>query len=363
MDQMQNAALKMIETVSAPKTENRHAASSEPASDSTFRKLMDERTEQANVQETPEESEGKTAPAGVTEQPETDELDAAYLQELAAMQMFCANPVQTAVTQQQQAQQQAPVLEEGAVLKASGQPAAVDTAAKSAPSAEQAVAEEPEGAALMSKPVAKTESAPNTQGQENGPMNQPREERASVAAKQSGAGQISTEDGAAAEPTAENTVFGQVESAPVKVSETTVPTEPTQTESVEAQIAEKLTKAVTQDESKVEVQLQPEHLGKITIELTKKEDGSLHIVLHAENSQTKSLLERDISGLQTLLNRTTQQEVRVEVQRQQENQQSDFQDGRQQQQHNQERRHQRQSGEDFLNQLRLGLIPLGEAVS
>lgn len=162
---------------------------------------------------------------------------------------------------------------------------------------------------------------------------------------------------------AEKPVFEAVETAPVKVSETAAPVETTQTEPVEDQIANKLTETLSFGETRVELQLTPENLGKVTIELTQKEDGSLHIALRAENSQTRSLLERDMSGLQSLLSRTTQQEVQVDVSQPQEQQQQQNYDGHQQQQHQQqEQRENRQRSETFLNQLRLGLlIPEAEA--
>ena len=91
----------------------------------------------------------------------------------------------------------------------------------------------------------------------------------------------------------------------------------------------------------------------------------LHVALRAENSQTQTLLEKDATGLQALLMRNTQQEVQVEVSPQQESQRQDFEDGRQhgqQQDPQQQKQEQKRNGLDFLQQLRLGLIPLdGEA--
>ncbi|MBR2481960.1 MAG: flagellar hook-length control protein FliK, partial [Oscillospiraceae bacterium] len=135
-------------------------------------------------------------------------------------------------------------------------------------------------------------------------------------------------------------------------------------ESVKAQIGDKLTETLANGETRVELQLTPDHLGKITIELTKSGDGALHVTLFAENSQTRLMLERDMGGLQSLLHQNVREDVQVEVSHQSEAQQQESYDGHQQQnQREQEQKHQRQQGEDFLNQLRLGLIPQEEAAS
>ena len=131
---------------------------------------------------------------------------------------------------------------------------------------------------------------------------------------------------------------------------------------VEEQIAPKLTEALQKGETRVEVTLTPENLGKVTVEVTLREDGTLHVALHAESSQTRGLLERSADNLMAMLGRDARQEVQVEVPRQQESQQQNFYDdgrqGRGQQEHGQqERRQEQRSGEDFLHQLRLGLVP------
>ena len=121
----------------------------------------------------------------------------------------------------------------------------------------------------------------------------------------------------------------------------------------------------------VRIQLNPEHLGSVTVEITHSAEGIIHVALNAHSSETRSLLERHAGELQNLVASRTQQEVevnvarqevQVEVPRQQESQQGQnqnydghnghAQDGR-------ERRRQQQeqdSGQDFIQQLRLGLI-------
>ena len=156
-------------------------------------------------------------------------------------------------------------------------------------------------------------------------------------------------------------VFQEVREIPVKVGEAPVAEETLETP-VEDQISPRLAEALKSGDTRVEIQLNPENLGKVTVEVTLREDGTLHIALHAENSQTRGLLERSADNLMAMLGRDARQEVQVEVPRQQESQQQNFYDGQQGREHQgreqqQEHRQERQGGEDFLHQLRLGLVP------
>ena len=160
---------------------------------------------------------------------------------------------------------------------------------------------------------------------------------------------------------AETPLFQEVRDIPVKVGEPAAPEETYQVP-VEDQIAPKVTETLNAGDTRVEIQLAPESLGKVTVEVTLREDGTLHVALHAENSQTRGLLERSVDNLVAMLGRDARQEVQVEVPRQQESQQQNFYDGQQGREHQergqqQERRQERQGGEDFLHQLRLGLVP------
>lgn len=164
---------------------------------------------------------------------------------------------------------------------------------------------------------------------------------------------------------AEQPVFGNVREIPVKVGE--APAAEKTEEPVEVQVGNQLTEAISKGETKVEIQLTPENLGKIRVEMTLSEDGGLLIQLHAENSRTQGLLEKNLSGLEALLSRNSEQEVQVEVPRQQESQQQqNLFDQEQKQQHQrqqQQRQEQPRNSEDFLQQLRLGLIPIdGEEI-
>ena len=156
-------------------------------------------------------------------------------------------------------------------------------------------------------------------------------------------------------------VFKDVEAVPVKVAEAPKAAE---APPVEEQLGPKLSEALQNGETRVELQLTPEHLGKVKVEMTWKEDGSLVVELHAENRSTQSLLEKNASGLEALLGRESQQPVRVEVPRQEESQRQDLYEEQNRQKQHQERQEQRRdqedSSENFLQQLRLGLIPAEE---
>lgn len=157
---------------------------------------------------------------------------------------------------------------------------------------------------------------------------------------------------------AERPVFEDVREVPVKVGEAPAAEKPS--EPVEVQVGKQLETTLAKGETKVEIQLTPDSLGKIRVEVTLREDGGLLVQLHAENSRTQGILEKNLAGLESLLGRSSQQEVQVEVPRHQESQQQNLfdqqQKEQQQQQQQQQRREHPQNSEDFLQQLRLGLI-------
>jgi flagellar hook-length control protein FliK len=156
-------------------------------------------------------------------------------------------------------------------------------------------------------------------------------------------------------------VFHDVAENMVKVGETASTEESQQAEDVNQQVAQQVTEGISQGETTVEVKLSPSSLGNVTVEVTAQEDGTMHIALSAENSHTKVLLEQHTASLQALVSSQTQRPVQVEVsQRQQQEQstlQQDGQNGRSGYQQQQQKQ-QQQSSEDFLQKLRLGLVPL-----
>lgn len=164
------------------------------------------------------------------------------------------------------------------------------------------------------------------------------------------------------ETAVEAPLFKDVEATPIKVAE--APERTGESAPVERQVAEKLTNLLDSGETRVEIQLEPLELGKLTISLTRNEDGVLNILLSAESVQTRDLLERHMGSLQEALFERGQQSVQITVDRNEESQRqdgqqrNDFQDGSNDRRNEQQRRDDRPSGEDFLQQLRLGLIPI-----
>lgn len=166
------------------------------------------------------------------------------------------------------------------------------------------------------------------------------------------------------EAAVETPLFEAVEAAPIKVAE--APERPQETRNVEQQVTEKLTDLLDGGDKRVELQLEPIELGKLTIELKRSENGTLNILINAENLETRHLLEKHISNLQEALFERGQQSVQITVERGEESQRQDGQqqhndfqdDGSNRQNEQQQRRNNHTSGEDFLQQLRLGLIPI-----
>ena len=164
---------------------------------------------------------------------------------------------------------------------------------------------------------------------------------------------------------AETAVFEEVEAVPVKVGEAPRAAEDAETESIGKQIGSKLIGITSvggeAGGQSVTIDLDPANLGRLQIEVGLSKDGTLYVHVNAENGRTQNLLSRNSESLAAILGKYTQQEVRVEVPRQEESQRQDLYE--QQQEHHQHRQQeQRQKhesrSEDFLQQLRLGLIPL-----
>lgn len=159
-------------------------------------------------------------------------------------------------------------------------------------------------------------------------------------------------------------LFKDVEAAPIKVAEAPAKAEAPE---VERQVSDKLVKVLESGESRVEIQLNPEALGKVTIELTQNGDGTMNIILNAENAETRGILEKHVTTLHEALVDRGQQNVQIEVSRGEEaqnqngqQQQQELRDSDGRQQGGQQRREKEETGEDFLQQLRLGLIDMEE---
>ena len=114
-------------------------------------------------------------------------------------------------------------------------------------------------------------------------------------------------------------LFHDVKAVPVKVGD--VYQDPETEANVAKQVDTGLAQALEKGDSMVRIQLNPEHLGSVTVEITHSAEGIIHVALNAHSSETRSLLERHAGELQNLVASRTQQEVEVNVQRQQESQQ------------------------------------------
>ena len=156
-------------------------------------------------------------------------------------------------------------------------------------------------------------------------------------------------------------LFHDVKAAPVKVGEV-YDAAGTEEANVAQQVDAGIAQALEKGESMVRIQLNPENLGSVTVELTRSAEGVIRVALTAHSSETRSLLERHAGMLQGLLSSRTQQNVEVSVQRQQESQQNQNQnyDGRngsaQDGEHQRGRKQKQTDSQDFIQQLRLGLI-------
>lgn len=233
------------------------------------------------------------------------------------------------------------------------------------------VSAEPQTAEPFAQTV--TVDAPQQQTQEPAAPNQNQPVAAEQAPAQtvesqagqegSAAGQDSGNDDAQLQhgPAESKPLFRDVESTPVKVGEPTAPE--TRPANVETQVSDQIGKALESGSQRVEIQLTPANLGTVEIQLTRSADGSLEVVLRASSEKTANLLSQHAERLGALLQSSTMSTVQVAVERQEQSQQfQQQQDGQHPQQQQQQQQH-RQHGEDFLQQLRLGLITLDEQAS
>lgn len=166
----------------------------------------------------------------------------------------------------------------------------------------------------------------------------------------------------------ETPVFDQVEAIPVKVAAPEHTPEPVALETPQApeEIAHQVAQALFNGESKIELTLTPETLGKLTVEITKDAGGILSVVISASTPKAAAVLQQHTSDLQNILMaRDDQVEVHVEVRGSEESQQqflnpndANGQNHRQQQQQRQQQEEDNSDPRDFLQKLRLGLVSL-----
>lgn len=165
------------------------------------------------------------------------------------------------------------------------------------------------------------------------------------------------ESGAAEQP-----VFHETQSVPVKVGERYEAVD-TQAPEMEDQMADMIRGAAQAGAERIEIRLAPQNLGSLVIEMTRDVNGALQVVLHASNAKAANVLDQHLNGLHTALQSYGQEEVRLEVQRNEQSEQQHFRqadpDGRGQHQHRQQQeRHEEEpaNGQEFLQKLRLGLF-------
>ncbi len=158
----------------------------------------------------------------------------------------------------------------------------------------------------------------------------------------------------------EQPLFRDVETVPVKVGDAT-PTVDVDAPDMEKQLADTIQANLSKVGDKVQIQLQPENLGHITIELV-QHGGKIGLAIVADNAKTTSLLAQHAGNLGALLEDRTGQTVHVQVQQQEpEQQQYDGHNQQNRQQQEQQQSHSQQSKaeqDSFLGQLRLGLYQL-----
>ncbi len=159
-------------------------------------------------------------------------------------------------------------------------------------------------------------------------------------------------------------LFQSVEHTPMKVGQ--APVADTQAPDFEAQLVKQMNLQLSEGTQKVVIRLAPESLGHVTVEMTRSQDGALQVVLHASNSRAASLLTDHANNLAALLRGSNPAPVQVEVQ-QPNNSQYHEQGEQQGRGHHGQGQQQQQSGkqqqEDFMAQLRLGMIPMDVAAS
>lgn len=165
-------------------------------------------------------------------------------------------------------------------------------------------------------------------------------------------------------PAAQQPVFHEVEAAPVKVGEHyEVDTEQPD---MEQQLATRIHDAAQTGQEYIQIRLNPQNLGALVIEMTRDTAGVLQVVLHASTPRAEGLLNQHLAGLHNALLGYGHEEIRLEVQRNEQSEQQNFRqadpDGRNQQHARQqrERREEKQSGEEFMQKLRLGLFDVEE---
>lgn len=282
------------------------------------------------------------------------------LQEEPVAQELQVQPVLTAEAQPVQAQTQVPVQE-----------GAAETVLTQAPVQTQTAQAPVQGETPVQAPVQEEVQAVRTAQPQEQPQTQTGEGEArgaqttNVVREKPQTQQVTVEDSSAPAEQAipAQVVLRETGEMPVKVADT--PALDTTAEDFDLQLKQVVQRAEDAGVQRVEIQLTPANLGRVAVEMTRTGDGALQVVLHVETEQARSLLTEHAKSLGLMLQGSNPGEVRVEVTRPQQGEQpwqqpdqsgGQRQDGQGQEGRQQNSRQQRQSAEDFLHQLRIGLF-------
>lgn len=159
-------------------------------------------------------------------------------------------------------------------------------------------------------------------------------------------------------------VFRGVTEVPVKVGD--APALDTEAADFSHKLAGRIAAAVQNGDQKVKLSLHPEHLGKIEIEMSRDNAGVLHVEMHATTERATGLLAAHSQELGQLLQNDSTPHVRIEIDHRTDGQPYQQDSGQSSGQGRQDARQNRQkqtAGEDFINRLRLGLIPVSGQAS
>lgn len=374
MDMITNSMMSMLQT--APERQSTQSTD-KSGSDSDFKSLLDQKKSGFEDSKAPAESkqtQEKPAAPAKTQEDDSTEVNSDLAAQLQSA--WLNMPVQTVVTEEIQ-----PVVAETvelvtdvtetvsadvSLMQGDGTEGLVEAAEQVVETADADLAP------VLENPVQEETAAPEVNLTEDAAPEVT--EAVTDDAPEVNAEVVVTE--AAQEETTEEVdtfqpIFEDVEAAPIKVAEAPAADETADAQSVQDQVAHGLTEALANGETKVLLSLTPETLGKITVEITRAESGLIHVSLLAESVRTSQLLERNMPSLQSMLAKNDDSaKVEVEIQKQdagnQANAQYDGNNGssaqeeraREEQQRRYEREQHSQSSADFLQQMRLGLIPV-----
>ena len=126
-------------------------------------------------------------------------------------------------------------------------------------------------------------------------------------------------------------------------------------------LSEEILKTLDSGKKELEVQLEPQNLGKIRIKVSYESDEVSVSVLCSE-SKTLKMLSQSAGELGTILESNLERPIQIFVDNQQAdylNNQDNSQQQQQQQQQQQNGSQQEESSEDFLQKLRLGIYEAG----